>query len=203
MINVLTINTSINDQQSNSNKLVSEFITRLSKSEQTAVTERNLSKDNLPHLNSEEMQAWMIDAEQRTAEQEELAALSDSLITELESSDVIVIGMPMYNFGIPSVFKTWIDRVARAGKTFRYTENGPVGLLENKKVFILAARGGMYAGTPKDTQSLYLRDVFSFIGINDIEFVYAEGLAMGDESAKNAFQNAEQKIVELIDNLAA
>lgn len=203
MKKVLTLNTGLNGTSGKSNKLVQDFVSRLKIQEQVSVTERDLAVDDINHLNLNEMQSWMTPENERSNEQAKLALISDTLIAELENSDVIVIGMPMYNFGAPSVFKSWIDRVARAGKTFRYTENGPVGLLNNKKVYVLATRGGLYAGTPKDTQTQYIKDVFAFIGIEDVEFVYAEGLAMGEESAKNALEQAEQKIVELIENLAA
>lgn len=203
MKKVLTLNTGLNGTSGKSNKLVQDFVSRLKIQEQVSVTERDLAVDDIDHLNLKEMQSWMTPENSRSNEQAKLALISDTLIAELENSDVIVIGMPMYNFGAPSVFKSWIDRVARAGKTFRYTENGPVGLLNNKKVYVLATRGGLYAGTPKDTQTQYIKDVFAFIGIEDVEFVYAEGLAMGEESAKNALEQAEQKIVELIENLAA
>lgn len=203
MKKVLTLNTGLNGTSGKSNKLVQDFVSRLKIQEQVSVTERDLAVDDIHHLNLKEMQSWMTPENSRSNEQAKLALISDTLIAELENSDVIVIGMPMYNFGAPSVFKSWIDRVARAGKTFRYTENGPVGLLNNKKVYVLATRGGLYAGTPKDTQTQYIKDVFAFIGIEDVEFVYAEGLAMGEESAKNALEQAEQKIVELIENLAA
>lgn len=203
MKKVLTLNTGLNGTSGKSNKLVQDFVSRLKIQEQVSVTERDLAVDDIDHLNLKEMQSWMTPENARSNEQAKLVLISDTLIAELENSDVIVIGMPMYNFGAPSVFKSWIDRVARAGKTFRYTENGPVGLLNNKKVYVLATRGGLYAGTPKDTQTQYIKDVFAFIGIEDVEFVYAEGLAMGEESAKNALEQAEQKIVELIENLAA
>lgn len=124
-------------------------------------------------------------------------ALSDQLIAELQTADSIVLGMPMYNFGVPSTFKAWIDRVARAGITFNYTQQGPVGLLTGKKVYTLAARGGMYAGSPKDSQSQYLKNVFAFLGMTDVEFIYAEGLAMGTDSSKNAWQTAEEHISRL------
>jgi FMN-dependent NADH-azoreductase len=109
----------------------------------------------------------------------------------------VIIGMPMYNFGVPSTFKAWIDRVARAGITFKYTETGPQGLLTNKKVYVLAARGGKYAGTPKDSQSQYLKDVLGFIGLNDIKFVYVEGLAMGGDAAQSAWSFAEKELDRL------
>lgn len=203
MQNVLLLNTSLNGEQGNSNKLSQRFIQQLSEQQQIELVQRDLATMELPHLSATEMQAWMTDASERNAEQQQLVALSDELVAEVQAADALVIGMPMYNFGIPSVFKAWIDRIARAGVTFRYTENGPVGLLENKKVYVLAARGGLYAGTDKDSQTQYLKDVFAFIGLSDVEFVYAEGLAMGEEMANNAWSQANEKIIELIGEYAA
>lgn len=203
MSKILAIKTSLNGDQGNSNKLVDLFIQQWNDSSEIDVTTRDLSVNPVGHLTSEEMQAWGTEKEQRTKQQHELATISDDLVSELLAADALVIGMPMYNFGIPSVFKTWIDRVARAGVTFRYTETGPEGLLKNKKVYILAARGGKYAGTEKDSQSQYLKDVLAFLGLTEVEFVYVEGLAMGEEMANLAWQHADEKIIELIGNRAA
>lgn len=201
MKNVLVINSSLNGENGNSTKLATHFADQLKKNKALNFIERDLSQMNLPHLGQDEMAAWMTPANERSAQQKLLAELSDELIAEVKASDTLVIGMPMYNFGIPSVFKAWIDRIARAGITFRYTENGPQGLLENKKVIVLAARGGIYAGTAKDTQTQYLKDFFAFIGITDVEFIYAEGLAMATK--EKSWQQAQEKIIELIENIAA
>lgn len=186
--NVLLINSSLNGEQGNSSKLANEFVAKLKQHTQINLLERDLAKEPLPHLSQTEMGAWMTPVNERTDEQSQLADMSDTLVAELQNSDTLVIGMPMYNFGIPSTFKAWIDRVARAGITFKYTEQGPVGLLEGKKAIIVAARGGMYQGTPKDTQTQYLKDVMAFIGITDVQFIYAEGLnmPMKDESLEKA-----------------
>lgn len=136
-------------------------------------------------------------AESRSAEQQALVAVSDGLVAELAAADVLVLAVPMYNFGIPSTLKAYFDRVARAGVTFKYTETGPVGLLSGKKAYVLAARGGMYQGTAKDSQTAYLKDFLSFIGIDDVTFVYAEGLNMGDANRAAALAAAEQQIALL------
>jgi FMN-dependent NADH-azoreductase len=198
MKNILVVNSSLSSENGNSNKLTSKLVTRLT-SEHTDlnVFERNLNEMNIPHLTMEEMVAWRTDKLARTSAQAALANLSDTLIAELQQADVVIIGMPMYNFGVPSTFKAWIDRVARAGITFKYTETGPQGLLTNKKVYVLAARGGKYAGTPKDSQSQYLKDVLGFIGLNDIKFVYVEGLAMGGDAAQSAWSFAEKELDRL------
>lgn len=179
MNNVLVIKSSISGDAGNSTMLTNEFVEKLKKSNsKLTFATRDLVNPILPHLSADELGAWMVEPQSRTKEQLELASLSDELINELKSHDTLVIGMPMYNFGIPSTFKAWIDRVARAGITFKYTEQGPQGLLTDKKVFVIAARGGIYQGTPADTQSQYLKDVFAFIGLTNVEFVYAEGLNM-------------------------
>lgn len=201
MTNVLIVNSSLNGNAGNSNQLTKQFANRLT--EQFNISHLDLMSEDLPHLTSEEMQAWMTPKEQRNKVQQDLASLSDRFVAQVNEADIIVVGMPMYNFGVPSVFKSWIDRIARAGVTFKYTEQGPVGLLEDKKVYVLAARGGMYQGTEKDSQTQYIKDVFSFIGLNDIEFVYAEGLAMGPDSYKAATTAANEKIIELTKQFAA
>ncbi|MBE1301276.1 MAG: FMN-dependent NADH-azoreductase [Alteromonadaceae bacterium] len=201
MKNILVLNSSLNGENGNSNKLTNTFVEKAQESLAVKVSSVDLNAAELSHLSIEEMTSWQTTPEERTQRQQTLAAVSDNYIEQLMSADVLVLGMPMYNFGIPSVFKAWIDRVARAGITFKYTPTGPVGLLDNKKVIVLAARGGMYAGTPKDTQTQYLKDVFGFIGLDDVEFVYAEGLAMGEQSYNDAFLQANEKIIELIGNL--
>ena len=128
---------------------------------------------------------------------------SDGLINELKSADIVVLGLPFYNFGLPSVLKAYFDHIARAGSTFKYTEQGPVGLLTGKKAVIFATRGGKYAGTPADTQTDYVRGFFGFLGITDVEFVYAEGLNMGEEGKQAALTQAHDKIAQLNLALAA
>lgn len=192
MNNILLIKSSLNGEQGSSNGLAQSLVERLNATTEANVVERDLAKNALPHLTQAEMGAWMTEEADRSEEQTAQAAVSDNLIAELQSSDTIVVAMPMYNFGVPSTFKAWIDRVARAGITFRYTENGPVGLLENKKVVVVAARGGIYAGTERDSQTQYLKDVLAFIGLNDVRFIYAEGLNM--EGAEERLAMAQQQI---------
>jgi len=120
-------------------------------------------------------------------------------VAELLAADVVVIAAPLYNFGIPSTLKAYFDHIARAGVTFRYTAQGPEGLLlRGKRVYILAARGGNYSGTPMDTQTSYLRNFLGFLGMNDVTFVYAEGLALGDEAKGRAEAAAHRQIRELV-----
>lgn len=161
------------------------------------VVVRDLAKNPVPHLDGERFGAFLSKAEDRTAQQQTVVDFSDALIEELRNADVVVLGLPMYNFGIPSQLKAYFDHIARAGVTFRYTETGPVGLLTGKKVYVMATRGGMYAGTPRDSQTAYVRDFLAFIGITDVEFVYAEGLNMGAESKDTALANAGTAISRL------
>ncbi|MGA9572392.1 MAG: NAD(P)H-dependent oxidoreductase, partial [Lysobacterales bacterium] len=158
------------------------------------VVTRDLAANPVPHLTTERFQAFLTAPEDRSVEQVAYAHESDDLIAELENADIVVIGVPMYNFGIPSTLKAWIDHVARVGKTFKYTENGPVGLLADRPVLLFAARGGMYRNTPRDTQSAYMTHFLNFIGIRDIQFVYAEGLAMGGDSRRKSLEMAAQTI---------
>lgn len=203
MTNILVIKSSLNGQSSQSNQLTDTLLDKWQAQQPVSVRTRDLASQPLPHLTVDEMQSWSVATEQRSPEQRALASLSDNLIREVQQADVIVIAMPMYNFGVPSVFKAWIDRIARAGVTFSYTANGPVGLLANKKVIINATRGGMYAGTEKDSQSRFLQDVLGFIGLTEVEFVYTEGLAMGEKSAKTGILAAHEKFIELIGKHAA
>jgi FMN-dependent NADH-azoreductase len=115
----------------------------------------------------------------------------------LQQADVIVLGLPMYNFGVPSQLKAYFDHIARAGVTFKYTDQGAVGQLTGKKAYVFAARGGQYVGTPLDTQTSYVRDFLRFVGIGNVEFVYAEGLHMGPQSKEAGLANAAAEIARL------
>jgi len=197
MNKVLVINSSINGENGNSTMLVREFVEKLNKAQTNLnFTHRDLTQPEIPHLTSNELISWMVASDERDEEQQKLAGLSDGLIEELKSHDALIIGMPMYNFGIPSTFKSWIDRVARAGITFKYTEQGPEGLLINKKVYIVAARGGVYQGTPADTQTQYLKDVLAFIGLTDVTFIYSEGLNMPNK--EQGLASARKEIDSLV-----
>ncbi|USE37259.1 NAD(P)H-dependent oxidoreductase [Endozoicomonas sp. SCSIO W0465] len=159
---------------------------------------RDLAIAQIPHLDAEIVMGFGTPEDQKNDRQVEMTALSDLLIEEVRSADVLVIGLPMYNFSLPSTLKSWFDFIARAGVTFKYTEQGPVGLLAGKKAYIMAARGGQYAGTEHDTQTALVRHFLSFIGIQDVEFVYAEGLNMGDDIKGQAINDAEKVIDSLV-----
>lgn len=189
MKNVLVIKSSINSDNSVSNKIINEFI-QANGNDSVSITERDLGASPLPHLSQTEMVSWMSDEASLSDQQRQLRSLSESVVSEVQNADVIVIGLPMYNFAVPSNFKSWIDRLARAGVTFSYTENGPVGLLEDKPVYVIATRGGKYQGTPMDSQTQFIKDVLGFVGLKQVKFIYVEGIAMGE--ADSAIQSAHE-----------
>ncbi|MCM2321189.1 MAG: NAD(P)H-dependent oxidoreductase, partial [Pseudomonas sp.] len=196
---ILQINASARSTGANSTRLADAITARLQAQNPQAVVElRDLASHPHPVLDEAALGALFTPAEQRTTEQAARVALDDALIAQVQAVDVIVLGVPMYNFGVPVQLKTWIDAIARAGVTFRYTENGPQGLLQGKKVYVALARGGLYRDTPNDSQVPYLKSVLAFLGMTDVEFVYAEGLAMGAEGADKAFAAAQARIGELI-----
>ena len=195
MKTLLQINTSLFSEQGQSSLLVGRFVKTWKKMNPDGrVIIRDLAQTPVPHLTGERFQAFLTEAGERTTEQAAYAAESDELIDEIKSADAIVLGLPMYNFGVPSTLKAWIDHIARAGKTFKYTENGPVGLLQDRPVHIFATRGGYYEGTPMDTQSAYMTHFLNFVGIRDIEFIYAEGLAKGESDRRESLNNANRAI---------
>jgi FMN-dependent NADH-azoreductase len=201
MKNILIVNSSISGEQGQSNQLIENFLQALTS--EAIVTRLDLNQQQLPHLAMSEIAAWMTPATDRSAEQAELAALSDLSIAQVQAADVILVGVPMYNFGVPSQLKAWFDRIARAGITFKYTETGPVGLLADKPVVFFATRGGIYKDLPHDSQTPFLKAFFNFIGLKNLHFVYAEGLSMGPDSAQAALVAAKTQIGELTSQLAA
>ncbi|AVR89571.1 FMN-dependent NADH-azoreductase [Thauera aromatica] len=193
---ILQINGSARSEAGNSTRIARDIVARLqAENPQAEVVERDLARAPAPVIDETALGALFTPAEQRTPEQAARVAASDALIAEVQAADVIVLGVPMYNFGISTQLKNWIDAIARVGVTFRYTENGPEGLLGGKKVFVAFARGGRYRGTPADTQTPYLQTLFGFLGITDVRFIYAEGLNMGEEAVKQGFAEAEADIV--------
>jgi FMN-dependent NADH-azoreductase len=199
MTTLLQINASINDDNGQSSQLANQFVAAFrTRFREPNVVVRNIAAaDPVPHLNAERFGAFITKPEERTAPQHAVVAYSDALISELKQADVIVLGLPMYNFGVPSQLKAYFDHIARAGVTFKYTETGPVGLLTGKKVYVFAARGGLYAGTPMDTQTSYVRDFLRFLGMADVEFIYAEGLAISPQSKETSLAKAVAEIARL------
>lgn len=194
-MNILVIKSSVFGDGGNSSNLVNTKVEALkAEHPQATIVERDLGSNPIPHLDGDRVGAFFTPVEKRTAEQQQVDDFSMALIEELKAADQVVVGVPMYNFGIPSQLKSWIDHVARAGITFRYTENGPQGLIADKPVTVLAARGGLYAGTENDTVTPYIKLFFSFVGITSVEFVFAEGLNMGDETKAKAMDEAKAAI---------
>ena len=199
MKTILQLNASILSNEGQSSRLANEFVAALRREAPEAkLIVRDFARDPVPHLDAERFTSFVTAREKRNPKQEQFVAYSDELIGELKQADVIVLGLPMYNFGVPSALKAYFDHIARAGVTFRYTEKGPVGLLTGKKAYVFAARGGIYQGTPRDTQTPYVREFLAFLGITDVEFVYAEGLAISETSREAALTKARGSIERLV-----
>ncbi len=208
MGNLLFVTSSLFGDQSQSSGLAREFVEAWhDRHPQTVLTTRELTPQSMPHLDAETLAALMTPEANRTQRQSELVAFADSLIEEVEAADTIVLAVPMYNFSIPSALKAWIDHIARAGRTFRYSEAGPVGLLKGKKVFIVTARGGIYsAGGPSeafDFQEPYLRAILGFVGLDDVTFIHLEGLKLSPEMATDGRARARAAIGALTQLQAA
>jgi Acyl carrier protein phosphodiesterase len=204
MTTLLHINSSLHGTKGESSRLASRFVAGWrARHPGACVIERDLAATPPPHLTAERFQAFVTPPEQRSAAQQAEVATSDAWIAELRAAEVIVLGLPMYNFGVPSTLKAWLDHVARAGITFRYTANGPVGLLTGKRAYVFATRGGAYAGTPRDTQTPYVREFLGFLGIDEVEFIHAEGLALGEERKRAALDSATAQIDDLLPALGA
>ncbi|MBC3862865.1 NAD(P)H-dependent oxidoreductase [Undibacterium jejuense] len=198
-MNILQINSSVRASASHSKHLNQVIVERvLSAHPEANIVSRDLAQTPQPVLDEQALQALFTPADQRNAEQQARVALDDALIAEIQAANVIVIGAPMYNFGVSAQLKNWVDAIARAGVTFRYGQNGPEGLLTGKKVYVVLTRGGMYRNTPNDSQMPYLKSVFGFLGMTDISFIYAEGLAMGPDAEAAALASAKQQIEELV-----
>jgi FMN-dependent NADH-azoreductase len=204
MKTLLNINTSMFSAGGQSSRLAGQFVAEWRNSNPSGrVVTRDIGAQPVPHLTAARFQSFLAKPEARTPEQHAVAGYSDALVEELRQADVIVIGLPMYNFGVPSTLKAYFDHIARSGVTFTYTEKGPKGLLTGKKAYVFATRGGLYQGTPLDTQTSYVRDFLRFLGIDDVEFVYAEGLAMGDAPKEAALAKAGDAIRNLLSPMPA
>ncbi|MGH9046754.1 MAG: FMN-dependent NADH-azoreductase [Acidimicrobiales bacterium] len=191
MKTLLQINSSIYNGSGQSTQLADRFVEAfLRRHPDARLVKRELARDEVPHLTAERFRAFQVKPEERSTAERDIVAYSDALIDELRQAELIVLGLPMYNFGVPSQLKAYFDHIARAGVTFRYTANGPEGLLKGKKAYVFAARGGVYAGSSLDTQTGYVRDLLRFLGIEDVEFVYAEGLALGEPSRTRSLNEA-------------
>jgi FMN-dependent NADH-azoreductase len=195
---ILQIKASVFNGSGQSSRLSDQLVAQLRAENPGAqVVHRDLVADPVPHLDAARVAAFFAKPDARTAEQNAVIAYSDALIDEVRQADVIVLGLPMYNFGVPSQLKAWFDHLARAGVTFKYTEKGAVGLLTGKKAYVVATRGGVYAGTPHDFEVPFVRQFLGFVGITDVELVFAEGLALGEESARKSIAAAQAQVRRL------
>ncbi len=193
---ILQVNSSIKGEASVSSRLaglVSARLASLVPGSEIAV--RDVSSQ--PVLDGAALGALFTPAENRTPEQAARVAVDDATIAQVQESDAVVIGVPLYNFGEPVQLKAWIDAIARNGVTFRYTATGPVGLLTGKKVYVVLARGGYYKDTPNDTQTPWLKNVLGFLGLTDVTFLHAEGLNVSPEAATQALSAVEAEIAAL------
>ncbi|WP_018150362.1 FMN-dependent NADH-azoreductase [Leeia oryzae] len=198
-MNILHIDASPLNDYSVSRKLTAGIVKQLqSKQANATVTYRDVVVNAPAHLSTAVLMASQSDPSSWSPELHADIGTSEVIMAEFQNADVIVIGAPMYNFSIPSQLKAWIDRVAVAGKTFKYGPNGPEGLAKGKKVIIASSRGGQYGDDhAMDFQEGYLRTVLGFLGITDVEIVRAEGVNMGEEAKAAAFAAAEAKIATL------
>jgi len=195
MPTLLQLDSSLFSDQGASSQLARDFVTAWQESHPgTRIIRRDLGLNPIPHLDQERFLALSTLPEERTPAQAEIARESDTLVSELQAADTVVLGLPMYNFGVPSTLKAYFDHVARAGVTFRYTRQGPEGLLSGKAVYVLAARGGKYQGSSLDSQTRYVTDFFQFLGMGPVEFIYAEGLAMGEDHREQALDQARHAL---------
>ncbi len=198
-MNILQVNSSARTDGSHSTKLANALVERIRQENSTAtVTVRDLARAPHPPLDESALAALFTPASQRTPVQDARVAQDDDLIAEIAAADVVVLGVPMYNFGVSAQLKNWIDAISRAQVTFRYTSSGPEGLLKGKKVYVALTRGGQYRNTPSDSQVPYLQTILGFLGMTDVNFVYAEGLAMGPEALQNGLASAQSQIEELV-----
>lgn len=197
---LLHLDSGLFEDQSVTRQLSARIVERLRATTPTLdVVYRDLITDAPDHLSGEILAGAALAEGERNARQREEAVLTETLLEEFLAAEVIVIGAPMYNFTIPSQLKAWLDRILQAGKTFRYTENGAVGLAGGRKVIVASSRGGIYSqgpGVDNDFQERYLRAVFGFIGIDDVSVIRAEGVAMGDEMRQGALSTAYETITQ-------
>ena len=194
-MNVLEVSASGRRKDSVSRMLTGELIDALEIREgDLSITRRDLS-DGVPVVDEAWINANFTPEDERSADQRETLSLSDSLVAELQAADVIVIGSPIYNFGVPAVLKAWIDMICRARKTFRYTSEGPEGLLKGKKAYIVIASGGVPVDSPVDFATPYLRHALKFVGITDVEVIAADQL---NSRADESLDAARVRIAELI-----
>src|SRR5215218_1357344 len=200
MTNVLIIDSAATGEASVTRRLTGELEAILRGRGPVRIVRRDVGTHTIPHLTAETTPA-IRGAEAETDAARDAVALSDALIAELKAADLVVIGAPMYNFGIASTLKAWFDHVLRAGITFRYTESGPEGLMKGKRAIVVESRGGLYSAGPAqamDSQEPHLRTLLGFVGITDVTFVRAEKLAFGPEAREQAIDAARAQLGQVI-----
>ena len=194
-LKILEVQASARDTGSISRELAADLIAALEdRHGELDITRRDLAK-GLPFVDEAWVGANFTPDEDRTSSHRQILSRSDDLVAELEAADVLVIGAPIYNFSVPAVLKAWIDMICRARLTFRYTDTGIEGLLKGKKAYVVVPSGGVPVGSPADFATPYLRHALGFIGIDDVEFIGAQGADRGNDEALDA---ARAKIAELI-----
>jgi FMN-dependent NADH-azoreductase len=204
---ILVVDSSPSGERSVSRRLTARVLSELkAKHPDSTIVKRDLSADPFPHLDGLTIGAFFTPPEQWNASLTDAVRRSDAAIDEVLAADVIVVGAPMYNLGIPSGLKAWIDHIVRPGRTFKYGAAGPEGLIPSgKKIIVVSARGGVFsAGAEKafDFQETYLEAVLGFIGLRDVSFVRAEGLSMGPEAASAAISSAEAQAAAVVHRAA-
>ena len=201
MATILHIDSSARQTDSLSRQLGAELVAKLQAVNPAAtVVRRDVAQNPLPHITEQLIGAFFTPAEQRNADQAYAIKTSDALVDELLAADTIVIGTPMYNFSVASTLKAWIDHIARVGRTFQYGANGPEGLVTGKKVYVVVASGGVYSTGPAagyDHVTTYLGAALGFIGMTDVTFIRAEGVAMGEAALADAIANARSQIAAI------
>jgi len=196
---ILHIDSSLFSAGGASSQLAARFVDTLRDGNPAlSVTHRDLGQQPVPHLDAARLTAISTPESERSAEQRAIAAEADALIAELQQAELVVLGVPMYNFQVPTQLKAWFDHVARAGTTFRYTANGPEGLLKGKRAVVFTSRGGVHQGQATDTVTPWVRTMLGFLGIDDVEFVYAEGLNMGDGAREAGLAAAAERVAEVV-----
>ena len=204
MKNILHITSSVKGAASRSTLLSEEVVAGLLQQGPGAgVTTRDLGAEPVAMLDADALGALSTPADRRSPAQQALIAAHDALIAEIKAADVVVFGVPMYNFAVPAQLKAYLDAISRAGATFRYGATGPEGLIRGKKVYVVFARGGHYRDTPNDTQTPFLRAILGFLGMTDVEFVYAEGLETGATGEAKGLAVARQAIAALLGHESA
>ena len=202
MQTLLLIEASLNGAEGASTRLAAEFADRwLAAHPGGRIVRRDLSAGDIPHLTAERFAAFLAKPAERTPGQQAIVDYSDALIAELREADAVALAVPMYNFSVPSTLRAYFDHVARSGVTFRYTKEGAVGLLGGKPAYVFIARGGFYPEAI-DTQTTYVRQFLGFVGITDVTFVHAEGLAIDAATRESSLAAAHERAAALVSMVA-